>query len=113
MTIAELEQSLSALNIWRLVLLVIVAIAAVGTAGIQLQYNRRDEQLRAERAAENLRQREKIATIENDTAKALALLAWRRLNEQQFKIVSDGLKAKRIERLHIAALTDDPEANQF
>jgi hypothetical protein len=69
--------------------------------------------VRAERAAENLREQERIARIENDTARALVLLAWRRLDEKQFRIISDGLKDPKIDKLQVAALAGDPEANLF
>ena len=113
MSIPDLERSLSILNSWRLALGVLTAIAGVLLAMIQIQYARTDSQLSAERTTANLRQRERIATIESDTARALALLAWRRLNEHQLKIVSSGLREERIDRLQIAALAGDPEAQQF
>ncbi len=113
MPITELEQSLSTLNGWRIVCLVLAAAAAAGILIVQLQYNRTDAQLRAERAAETLREQERIARIENDTARALVLLAWRRLDEAQFRIISDGLKDPKIDKLQVAALAGDPEATLF
>jgi hypothetical protein len=85
----------------------------MGFVVIQFQYNRLDAQLRAARTEENLRQRERIASIENDTARALVLLAWRRLNDNQFCIISDGFKRPKLDNLHVAALTGDSEANLF
>ncbi len=120
MAIPDLEQALSALNLWRLTFLYIGAVAVVlttiatfGTVIVQLKYNRTDAQLRAERASENLRQREKVAAIENDTAKAMLLLAWRRLNPDQLHTIAEGLREAKIERLQVAALAGDPEATQF
>jgi hypothetical protein len=113
MSITELEQSLSTLNAWRLACFIAGAIAAVGTVVIHIQYIRLDEQLRAARTEQNLRQRERIASIENDTARALVLLAWRRLKDTPFRIFSDGLKQPKINNLHVAALEGDPEAKLF
>jgi hypothetical protein len=113
MSIPELEQSLNTLNIVRTFGVILAAIAAVIIAGVTFQYNRKDAQLRNARSEENLRQRESIAHIENDTARALVLLAWRRLNKNQFHIISDGLKEPKIDNLQIAALGGDPEAEAF
>jgi hypothetical protein len=47
------------------------------------------------------------------TTRVLALLAWRRLDEDQCRIISDGLKEPKIDNLQVAALAGDPEANSF
>jgi hypothetical protein len=52
-------------------------------------------------------------STESDTARAFVLLAWRRLHEDQFRIISDGLKEPKVNNLQVAALTGDPEANLF
>jgi hypothetical protein len=42
------------------------------------------------------------------------LLAWRRLNDHQIRIISDGLKQQpKIANLQVAALEGDPEAKLF
>jgi hypothetical protein len=62
---------------------------------------------------ENLGQREKIVSIENDTARTLALLAWRRLNDHELRILSDGLREPKIDDLRVSARAGDPEAELF
>jgi hypothetical protein len=113
MAVADLERSLTVLNWWRLIFIAVTAVTGFGILVVQFQYNRKDAQLRHERASEALRERERVASIENDTAKALLLLAWRRLNKEQFRVVEEGLRRLKIERLQIAALAGDPEATQF
>ncbi len=113
MAVADIERALSSLNSWRLAFIAVTALAGVGILVVQIQYNRKDAQLRAERASEELQQRARVAAIENDTAKALLLLAWRRLNKEQFRMIAHGLRELKIEGLQIAGLAGDPEAMQF
>jgi hypothetical protein len=47
------------------------------------------------------------------TTRVLALLAWRRLDDDQFRIISDGLRNPKINNLRVHALGGDPEATLF
>lgn len=101
---AELETSLSTLDVWLIIFGVFVAIGVVGESVVGFLHWRRGNELQALQTAENLAQQKDIARLSAETATAeqhaaeanLALARFkapRTLNAEQRKRIADEVKA--------------------